>query len=236
MTSLKRCAFLLFTLTLGICSAPAQSNKQPAISKVFATLTNTVDTKKSVKGDEVLMTTLGDVAVDGKIIIPKGSKLVGSIAGVISKGKDEPKSVLAISIDKAIVNATEIPLQAIIAAMAAPAKPLSDDPTYTMLHSNEPKMVGSATSGVTSSGTLPASSKATSTAAVATAQLKGAQDQPFLLTEDSQGALGYEGVAVSWHLTIPPPLTIFATNAKNLKLLPGTQMLLRMVPPKPANQ
>jgi hypothetical protein len=53
-----------------------------------------------------------------------------------------------------------------------------------------------------------------------------------LLTEDSQGALGYEGVSITWSLTIPPPLTIFAASAKNLKILSGTQMLLRLIPPQ----
>ena len=47
----------------------------------------------------------------------------------------------------------------------------------------------------------------------------------------SQGAYGYEEVAISWHLTMPPPLTIFATKAKRLRLESGTQVLLRMFPP-----
>ncbi len=57
-------------------------------------------------------------------------------------------------------------------------------------------------------------------------------DEPLFLTENSQGAFGYEGISVSWQLTIPPPLTVFTSKAKNVKLEAGTQMLLRMAPPR----
>lgn len=209
----------------------AQSAKQPTIVVVFAVLSTPVDTKTSARGDEISMTTVNDVVVEGKILVPKGAKLVGHIGGIVNRGKDEPKSVIAIAIDKAINNGAELPLQAIIAAVAAPQKPLPEDPTYGMMHSNEPKMTGSAPSSTSSSGNLSARSKANSNASVATAELKGPGDQPFVLKEDSQGAYGYEDVAISWHLTMPPPLTIFATKAKRLKLESGTQVLLRMFPP-----
>jgi hypothetical protein len=100
-----------------------------------------------------------------------------------------------------------------------------------MMHSNEPKMVGSGPRGTAGTGGLPASSKANSTAAVATAELKGSMET-VLLTEDSLGAVGYEGISIAWHLSIPPPLTVFSTKAKNVKLEAGTQMLLRMATPR----
>ena len=226
---------LPIVLLLACCSSYAQTTKEPPVSKVFAKLETQVDSKTSAKGDEVLLTTLNDLSVNGKVVIPKGSKLLGHLGGVVNKSKDEPKSVLGIIIDKAIVKGGDIPLQGIIAAIAAPQKALTDDPAYEMMHSNEPKMVGSGSSSAASSGSLSASSKASSTAAVATAQLKGASDPSILLTEDSQGAMGYEGVSITWSLTIPPPLTIFATSAKSLKILSGTQMLLRMIPPQAPN-
>lgn len=101
-----------------------------------------------------------------------------------------------------------------------------------MMHSNEPKMTGSGAGSAASSGTLSPSSKAGSTAAVATANLKGRMDEPFLLDENSQGAVGYEGLSLSWGLASPPPFTVFACKRKNLKLESGTQMLLRMASPR----
>ena len=226
---------MTFTLVAAVCSSVAQTNQSPAVSKVFAKLTTQIEAKSATKGDEVKLITINDIVVGGHIVVPKGTTLMAHLGGVITKGKDEPETVLSIFVDKAIVNGRDIPLQAIIVAIAAPRESLTDDPTYGMMHSNEPKMIGSGTTGASSSGTLSGSSKSNSTAAVATAQLKGAGDPSFMLNEDSQGAIGYEGVSISWHLSIPPPLTVFTTKAKNLKLSAGTQMLLRMVPPQVPN-
>ena len=71
-----------------------------------------------------------------------------------------------------------------------------------------------------------------STAAVATADIKGRMDEPSLLNENSQGAVGYEGLSLSWHLIAPPPITVFASKGKNVKLEAGTQMLLRIATPQ----
>lgn len=211
---------------------PAQSDKAPPVSKVFATLSKSLESKRSVVGDEVVLRTISDVVVDGQVVIPKGSKLTGCVAGVATKGKDEPKSLLAIIIDKAVpVDGGEMSLQAIIVAVAAPPNALSSDPTYGMMHSNEPKMIGVTPGTTANSGSLTAGSKAGSTAAVATAQINGSMEA-LLLNEDSQGAVGYEGISVSWSLTMPPPLTIFTSKAKNVKLDAGTQVLLRMAPPR----
>ena len=210
----------------------AQSATNPPVSKVFAVLQKTLETRTSVVGDEFTLTTVNDVVVDKYIVIPKGSRILGRVAGVIAKGKDEPKSVLAIRLDKAVTASGEdIALQAIIAAIAAPPSPLTSDATYEMMHSNEPKMIGSAR-GTANSGTLSSSSKANSNAAVATAEMKGRMDDRWLLNENSQGAAGYEDILISWHLALPPPLTVFTTKAKTLKLEAGTQMLLRMAEPR----
>lgn len=222
---------LLNLVLLLVVSVTAQERKPP-VSTVFAVLQNTLDTKTSAKGDETILITLNDVITDNQVVIPKGSRLVGRVVGVLERGKDEPKSVLAIAIDKAIgVSGREIPLQAIIAAVAAPREELTSDPTYAMMHSNEPKMAGSARAA-SGSGTLSASSKANSNAAVATAELRGRMDQALVLSEESQGAVGYDDLSITWHLALPPPITIFSTKAKNLKLKAGSQTLVRMAEPR----
>lgn len=214
-------------------SLMAQPANPPSVSKVFATLSKSLDSKSSSIGDEFAVETISDVSVDGQVVIPKGSKFLCHVAGVLIRGKDEPQSLLTIVIDKAVTIGVgrDLPVQAIIVAIAAPVTPLSSDPTYGMMHSNEPKMVGSGARGTTSTGGLAASSKVSSTAAVATAELKGRMEN-MLLSEDSVGAFGYEGVSISWNLSIPPPLTVFSTRAKNMKLEAGTQMLLRMASPR----
>ena len=218
-------------------SLTAQTGEQNRVSTVLAVLTKSLESKSATAGQELTWRTISDVVTNGATVIPRGSKLVGHVSEVATKGKDEPQSVLAIVIDKAVTTGgSEIPLQAIIAAIVAPQdKSLSSDPTYGMMRSNEPKMVGANPRDAASSGELPAGSKAASTAAVATANLRGSMDEPSVLNENSRGAIGYEGLSISWHLMAPPPITVFASRSKNVKLEAGTQMLLRMAPPRLPN-
>ncbi|MDQ3819049.1 MAG: hypothetical protein M3362_15425 [Acidobacteriota bacterium] len=214
----------------------AQTRQETRVSTVVAVLTKAIETKSAEVGLELTLRTISDVVVDGTVVIPKGSKLVGYISEVVIKGKDEPQTRFEIVINKAVTtNNNEMPVQAIVAAVAAPQKEsLSSDPTYGMMRSNEPKQTGSSPASASSTGGLSAASKSGSTAAVATANIKGASDGPFMLREDSQGVIGYDGLSLSWHLMAPPPVTVFSSKSKNVKLYEGTQMLLRMATPHAA--
>ncbi|MDQ2855395.1 MAG: hypothetical protein M3R68_03635 [Acidobacteriota bacterium] len=227
-------AILTVVLLLPVLLCAQTSQSQPPVSNVIAVLTKAVDVKTTAVGDEVALRTISDVVVNGELVIPRGSKLLGKVSEAAAKSKDAPQNVLAFFIEKAVrKDGVQIQLQAIVAAIAAPQKgSLADDPTYGMMHSNEPTMVGSGTRTTTSSGTLSAGSNASSNAAVATANIKGTMDEPSELKEDSQGAIGYEGIAITWRLMSPPPVTVIATKSKGLRLETGTQMLLRMAPPR----
>ena len=193
------------------CSAGAQSTTDFQITKVFATLETSIDTLTIARDDTFTLTTMNDVGVGGRIVIPKGSKIVGHVVGVTNKGRDASKSALALSIDNALTTSGDIPLQAIIVAAAAPKKSDAD---------------ASASTG------RPASSQPKSGAPAR--PVVNPSDVTLLLSDNDQGAYGFEDVTISWHLSIPPPLTILATRGKRLKLDAGTQLLLRMMPPKPA--
>jgi hypothetical protein len=213
-------------------SVSATQSQQPQVSIVFAILTKSIDSKSAAIGDEFVLRTLTEVVVDGMVVIPKESKLKGHVAGAIAKSKSEPESLITLSFDGVVTpDGSELPLQAIVAAIAAPAETLSSDPTYSMMHSNEPKMVGSG-ARPSGAGEFPATSKTASTAAVATAKIKGSPNEKVKLSADSQGAIGYEGMKIDWHLSMPPPLTVFSSKSKNVKLEAGTEMLLRMPTPR----
>jgi len=209
------------------------SEVNPSVSTVFAVLTKSIESRSATVGQALSLKTITDIVVKGEVVVPKGSNLLARVKEVVIKGKDAPQSVLSVIIEKAVANnGLEVPLQAIIAAVAAPQNnSLDSDPTYGMMHSNEPKMAGSA-GGASRTGALSASSKAGSNAAIATAELKGSMDHGLLLDPDSQGAVGYEGLSISWQLTTPPPVTVFAIKGKNVKLDAGTQVLLRMATPR----
>lgn len=229
----KRLGALLLFIFLSTPTLIAQTGgAKPQVSIAFAVLTSAVEAKSATAGQEISLRTLNDVVAGGAVVIPNGSKLTGRVTEVNLKGKGVEQTELYIVIDKAVIKSgAEIPLQAIIAAVAAPQNgDLTSDPTYGMLHSNETKMGGGAGS-MSKSGSLTPASTATSASAVATANLKGRMDEPLVLNETSQGAVGYEGLSLSWHLMAPPPVTVFAAKSSNIKLKAGTQVLLRMATP-----
>src|ERR1041385_4787800 len=131
---MKRFHAWVISITVALtwtCSICAQSSSDFQIAKVFATLETTVDTLSIARGDTFTLVTMNDVGVGGKIVIPKGSKIVGHVAGVTNKGRDASKSVVALSIDKALTANGEIPLEAIIVALAAPKKSDADTTVST---------------------------------------------------------------------------------------------------------
>lgn len=230
---MKYCLRSLILMSLLASVLCAQTNERgPQVTTVTTVLIASLETKTAAAGQEFLLRTTSDIVVNGEIILPKGSKVLGHISEAVARDKGHPQSELWLIIDKAVSKAgVEISLQAIVAAIAAPNKDsLSSDPTYAMLHSAEPTMRGTGASRASGTGTLTASSKADSNAAVATATLKPMPTESTL-REDSQGAIGYEGLSIRWNFLVPPPITILTTEKKNLKLAAGTEMLLRMATP-----
>ena len=214
---------------------PAFAGSQPEISTVFAVLSKRIETKSGSVNQELTLRTVSDVVVDGIVVIPSGSKVVGHVVEVTTKGKESQQSILAIVIDKAVLDSgREIYLKAIVAAVAAPPDgSLPSDPTYGMMHSNEPKMVGAGPNSAARPGELAASSKVDSTATLSTARINGEMRKGLLLKADSQGAIGFSDLSLSWRLTTPPAVTVFSSNRKEIKLEAGTQVLIRMARPQP---
>ena len=223
-------AYSLIILGLTAPEATVLANDQNAVSTVFAVVLKRLDTKNASLNQELTLRTITDVILDGVVVIPTGSTVLGHVVEFATKGKESQQSILAIVIDKAMLeNGREIPLQAIIAAVAAPEDgALPSDPTYGMMHSNEPKMVANGPRA----GDLSASSKADSTAAVSTAKINGEMRRGLLLNNDSNGAIGFSGVSLTWRLDSPPAVSVFSSKNKEISLDAGTQVLLRMAPPR----
>jgi hypothetical protein len=228
------CGLSVIVLLITSQQSAAASN-QPAVSTIFAIVVKRIDTKSASLNQELTLRTITDVVVDGVVIIPSGSSVVGHIVELATKGKGSDQSILAIVIDKAVLESgREIPLQGIIAAVAAPPEgSLSSDPTYGMMHSNEPKMVGTSPSAAAARpGELSPSGKVESTASLGAARINGEMRKGLLLNAESQGAIGFSGVSLSWRLTTPPAVTVFSSNHKEIKLDAGTQVLLRIARPE----
>src|SRR6267143_6380262 len=92
-----------------------------------ATLNSSVDSKKAKPGEQITAHTTEAVkSTDGRMILPKGTKLIGHVTQASARGNGQEQAVLAIQFDKAVLkDKQEMPLNVTIQAIAAPPQQAS---------------------------------------------------------------------------------------------------------------
>ena len=215
---MKRIVASMIVLLLLTVAAVAQV---PAIA--FCKLDKDLDFKAVKAGDKVSLRLTRDLYYGGAVVLPAGTPISANVV----EAKDA--NTVSLVLEKATSKSgKEVELMGIIAAVATPKSDLTDDPFYGMNHSTEVSQHTQPGSG----GLDPQASVGTSGAAARTAILKGTNDPKSNLTEDSQGAIGISGLSLTWVLDKPPATTVLTSKKKNLKLRAGTELLLRLAPPK----
>jgi hypothetical protein len=159
----------------GNASAQADKNSAGLASGTTfgAVLSHSVDAKKNKPGDEVTARNTQAAKSDGKVVIPKGSKLVGHVTEAKARTKGESESALGIMFDRAILkDGREVPLhvaiQAVSAAQSAAALSGGDDQLMSPMGGGSASGSGRASSSGRASGSGGLLSGATSTAGGAT--------------------------------------------------------------------
>jgi len=99
----------------------SQANAGLATGTAFnITLNTSLDSKKAKSGDNVNARTTEAVKSDGKMVLPKGTRLVGHVIQASARAKGDSESALAITFDRAILkNDQEVPLNVAIQAIAS---------------------------------------------------------------------------------------------------------------------
>src|SRR3984957_10078470 len=89
---------------------------------INAELNASLDSKKVKPGDAVNAHTATDLKTnDGRIVLPKGTKIIGHVTQASARGAGQPESSLGLVFDKAILKSgQEIPLTASVQAWGAP--------------------------------------------------------------------------------------------------------------------
>src|SRR5438270_6759691 len=72
-----------------------------------AELTKSIDAKKAKQGDEVAARLTQDVKSSGRVVLHKGTKLVGHVTEAQAKSKESGESRLGIAFDKAVLKGGE---------------------------------------------------------------------------------------------------------------------------------
>src|SRR5215472_4801954 len=121
--------FLILTAyALGQGSAPgtAAAGQQPTTSSasesaqlqqgslIYAELSKTIDSKKAKVGDPIAAKVTQAVLSRGKVLMPKGTKIVGHLTAVQGRGKNEHQSQVGLAFDRAeLKDGTQIPLTSV---------------------------------------------------------------------------------------------------------------------------
>jgi len=214
-----------------------------------ATLSQPVDAKKNKPGDQVTARTTEATKSEGKVVIPKGSKLIGHVTECKQRSKEEKESALGIVFDKAILkNGEEIPLNVTIRALAAAQSAAATSAGRDDLAAGGGAMgsarasgggalggvrstAGAATGAVTNTaanagGVASGAVNSTVNAAGATRGAVGGLNTAGQLTSNSQGVFGLEGLNLNAAASNSTQGSLITSTSKNVHLDGGTHLLL----------
>jgi len=215
-----------------------------------AELTKSLDAQKAKPGDEVTAKVTEDVKSNGKVVVHKGSHLVGHVTEAQARSKDHAESTLGIAFDKAVLKGgQEMAFNGMVQAIAPPARGAlsgAGDESTMVGGGPAPRSGGGGRSsgggggllggvGSTATGVVPG---VTSTAGAATngavnGTLSGAGGAvggltaQGNLTNASRGAIGLQGLNLNSATAAGAQGSVITSASRNVKLDSGTQMLLQ---------
>ena len=255
----------LATATGGFCQTTGQGiarnqGEEAAASLAAGTtlnaqLSRSLDSKKAKPGDLVTAQTTEAVKVDGKIVIPNNTKLVGHVTRASARAKGDADSVLAVQFDRAVLkDGGEMPLQVTLQAMAADqasTRPVNGDDLQPMGNieggaagagaagnrgtvGGVGSTVGGAASGAASTvpRTIDQSGTVNSTTGAATGaagQVAGGVDSSGELKPTSRGVYGLSGLTLNANASNASNAgdgVVIISAGKNVHLDSGTRLLL----------
>ena len=222
-------------------SQAASASQLQAGSTIQAELAKPLDTKKNKVGDEVIAKTTHDVKSEGRVVIPKGSKLVGHVTDVKTHSKEQATSELGIVFDHAALkNGGELPLalgiqaigrsQAAVAAVEDDTMATGSSGTGTTGPSSPRSSAGgsplggvrSTAGGVASTAGSTAGGVVNSTAGTVGGAASGS------LSATSQGVVGIPGLSLANQTSTSTNASVISSQGSNVHLDSGTEMILRV--------
>jgi hypothetical protein len=217
-------------------------------TKIEATLASSLDAKKNKPGDQVEARTTQDVKQDGKVVLKKGTRLVGHVTEAQARSKEQAQSQLGIVFEHALVNnGQEIPLHLTVQALAAAQSSVnaaagSDDlmasgggmgATSAAAHSGGGLIGGVGSTAGATTGTVMNTAGSPSAnmggglgAATRSTGAVGGLTSAGHLASDSSGVFGLEGLSINSAASSATQGSMIVSSTKNVHLESGTQMLL----------
>ncbi len=242
--------------TTGASAQNGQANASLASGTGFNAALNTpVDSKKCKPGDAVTAHATETVKSEGKVVIPKGTKLVGHVTQASARANGQAESSVGILFDRAVLkNGQDIPLNVAIQALAAAQSSASvagaeaDTMGSTGASAGGYGAAGGrgALGGVTSAaggavgavsntaanvggvagGAVNSTANAAGSVAGASKGAIGGLNAAGQLTSNSQGVFGLNGLNLNAAASNATQGSVITSTGKNVHLDSGTRMLL----------
>lgn len=167
---------------------------------INAELDKSLDSKKAKAGDSVTARTTEAVKEDGRVVLPKGSKLSGHVTRASARGKGDNDSTLGVLFDRAeLKGGQEMAVQLTLQALAAPsgATPIGGDDLQGMGSPGSSVSAGSAGRANPGAPVGGAVSGAGGTVARTTGDVSGAADSTVNSTTNAAAGVAGSATATS---------------------------------------
>jgi len=215
-------------------------------TKIEATLTSSLDAKKNKSGDRVEARITQDVRENGKVVLKKGTHLVGHVTQAQARASGQSQSQLGIVFDHAVLkNGQQIPFNGRIQALAVAQSSVAAGAGYDDVMASGGGMgavsgtargggglVGgvASTAGATAGGvTNTASATPVNAGGTLNARSTGAVGgltSEGRLASNSSGVFGLQGLSIDSAASSGAEASMIVSSTRNVHLDSGTQMLL----------
>ena len=217
-----------------------------------------MDASKCQPGQEITAKTTQDVKQNGRVVLRKGTRLVGHVTEAQARTKENAESSIGIAFDEAVMkNGTHVPFHAAIQALAE-SQASAENAMYGggggmmggggmasggMGGSARGGLVGGAGSAVGAVGRTAGgvgsmaggvgrdasgTLGATSSTAASAAGNVGGLDAAGRLTSTSSGVFGFQGLRLESAIQNATQASVITSAGRNVHLSNGTQMLLKV--------
>ncbi len=218
----------------------AAANQLKSASSIQATLLKSVDARKNKPGDQVVAKTTEDVKAEGRVVIPRGSKIIGHLTEVKAREKGQAESAVGVVFNSAVLkDGSHMPLSLAVQAVGSAATAQVEDDS--LMSSGDATATGSvrgSASGMSrtgggvvggvrsTAGSLVNTAGAVGGAAANTATGAGAGASSSL-NSNSQGVIGIRGLSLASSASSSNSGTFTSQNS-DVHLDSGTKMILRV--------
>ncbi len=206
-------------------------------SIIYANLDKSVDARKAKVGDPVIAKVEQSVLSKGKIVAPKGARILGRVTQVQARSKNQSQSQLGIVFDRVVLkDGSQIPVSFSIQAIGSGnlSAGLVQDADSSMAgsisnagmpgRSGSPPMLGSAADAIGGVSSSAATAGDLTRAATGSTRLGTSTH----VSASSHGMVGIPDVTMATQVGGSSQSTLLTSDKRNVKLESGDELVLRV--------